>query len=165
LGNLLTNTKCNTSFAYRVQPSTLPMCTKRNVVFTHFRCTPVLIIKCPAQEFVEEQAIKYNRKSPLAYKYCVNYMVANDRSVGRCRGRQRGYVMPSYKGLQLRGPARRIARCLSRVRHIGTTCLIVCWEDTLGGLRRVHHGTREELQCLHAARSLSVWRRRTHFSR
>ena len=71
------------------QPSS--MCTRRNIVLTHCNCTQILIIKCPAQEFVEQQAIKYNRTPPLIYKHCVNYMVTHDRRRWCCRGKVEGF--------------------------------------------------------------------------
>jgi hypothetical protein len=63
------------------------MCTKRHIVFTHCACTPVLIIKCSAQEFVEEQAIKSKRKPLLIYKYCINFMITRDLWTGCCKRR------------------------------------------------------------------------------
>jgi hypothetical protein len=63
------------------------MCTQRYIVFTHCACTPVLILKCPAQEFVESQVRTKNRKKPLIYKYCVNFMATSDVWSGCCRGK------------------------------------------------------------------------------
>jgi hypothetical protein len=66
------------------------MCTQRYIVFTHCACTPIRILKCPAQEFVESQARTKNRKKPLIYKYCVNFMAAREVWGGCCRGKREG---------------------------------------------------------------------------
>jgi hypothetical protein len=80
------------------------MCTRRNILFTHCKCTLVLILKCPAQEFVEQQAIQYNRKPPLIYKYCVNYMVAKDRRRGCCKGQVDGWCYTEQQRAKIQRP-------------------------------------------------------------
>ena len=66
------------------------MCTQRYIVFTHCACTAILILKCPAQEFVESQATTKNRKKPLIYKYYVNFMATRDVWSGCCKGKREG---------------------------------------------------------------------------
>jgi hypothetical protein len=70
----------------------IAMCTQRHIVFTRCACTPVLIIKCSAQEFVEEQVTRSKRKPPLIYKYCVNFMITRDLWTGCCKRKAEGYV-------------------------------------------------------------------------
>ncbi|KAE9370453.1 hypothetical protein N431DRAFT_442286 [Stipitochalara longipes BDJ] len=66
------------------------MCTERHIIFAHYACTPILILKCPAQEFVESQAKAKNRKPPLVYQYCVNFMVTKDLWSGCCKRKAQG---------------------------------------------------------------------------
>ena len=54
---------------------------------------PVLIIKCSAQEFVEEQVTRSKRKPPLIYKYCVNFMITRDLWTGCCKREAEGVCL------------------------------------------------------------------------
>jgi hypothetical protein len=76
------------------------MCTQRHIIFSHCKCTPVLIIKCLAQEFVEEQANKYNKKPPLIYKYRVNFMITRDLWTGCCKGKAEGLCFAERQGIR-----------------------------------------------------------------
>jgi hypothetical protein len=78
------------------------MCTQRHTIFSRCKCTPVLIIKCPAQEFVEEQAAKHNKKAPFIYKYCVNFMITRDFWTGCCRGKAEGLCFAEREELRMR---------------------------------------------------------------
>jgi hypothetical protein len=66
------------------------MCTERHITFTNCQCTPTLILKCPAQEFVEKQAAKKNRNPIVIYRHCVNLMVTRDLVNGCCKGKADG---------------------------------------------------------------------------
>jgi len=77
------------------------MCIQRHIVFTHCACTPVLIIKCSAQEFIEVQAIKSKRKPPLIYKYCVNFMTTRDLWTGCCKGKAEGLCFAERKEIKM----------------------------------------------------------------
>lgn len=79
----------------------ITMCTQRHIVFTHCACTPVLIIKCSAQEFIEEQAIESKRKPPLIYKYCVNFMITRDLCTGCCKRRAEGVCFAEGRGTKM----------------------------------------------------------------
>jgi hypothetical protein len=70
-------------------------------VFTHCACTPVLIIKCSAQEFVEEQVTKSKRKPSLIYKYCVNFMITRDLWTGRCKRKGEGVCFAERREMKM----------------------------------------------------------------
>jgi hypothetical protein len=111
------------------------MCTRRNIVLTHCNCTPILIIKCPAQEFVEQQAIKYNRNPPLIYKYCVNYMVTNDRRRWCCRGKVEGFCYAERRRVKTQKLEDEPVKNSAEFGALEPLGIDFDWEDCLRGLK------------------------------
>jgi hypothetical protein len=113
------------------------MCTQRHIVFTHCACTPVLIIKYSAQEFVEEQAIKSKRKPPLIYKYCVNFMITRDLWTGCCKRRAEGVCFAEGRETKMqREEEHEQSGGVNGIWETGVASSNVEWKGCLGRVRR-----------------------------
>lgn len=48
--------------------------------------------------------MRYNRKPPLIYKYCVNFMVAKDMRLGCCKGQVEGWCYAERQKVKIQRP-------------------------------------------------------------
>jgi hypothetical protein len=78
------------------------MCTERHITFTNCKCAKILILKCAAQIFIEEQAAKKNRKLTATYRHCINLRVTSELVNGCCKGKAEGrcFVECAERGMQ-----------------------------------------------------------------
>lgn len=106
------------------------MCTERHITFNNCQCAKTLLLKCPAQIFVEEQAAKKNRKLTFTYRHCVNLMVTRELVNGCCKGKAEGKCVDESGGTNMQRQGQKKKRIDDGVEKGKTTPL----EPTDGGI-------------------------------